>query len=175
MAEPVPLTRDATEADIPAVTSILNALIGTTTYEWTEIPRTEDDRLRWLLKKHDDGDPVLVAVDDDRVVGVASYGDFRDSRRWPGYRFTVEHSIHVAQTHWGKGVGHALLSALANRARQDRKRVMVAAIDASNVHSIGFHARVGFEEVARMPGVGEKWGERLTLVLMQCELDQVSW
>jgi phosphinothricin acetyltransferase len=52
---------------------------------------------------------------------------------------------------------------------------MVAAIDGSNVRSIDFHSRLGFGEVGRMPGVGEKWGHRLDLVLMQCELDRVSW
>jgi L-amino acid N-acyltransferase len=52
---------------------------------------------------------------------------------------------------------------------------MVAGIDASNVRSIQFHSRLGFDEVARMPGIGEKWGRRLDLVLMQCDLDDVDW
>jgi len=104
------------------------------------------------------------------VVGWAAYGDFRDSRRWPGYRFTVEHTVHVARSHWGCGVGRALVEALADRARRDGKRVMVAGIDGSNTDSITFHARLGFHEVARLPGVGEKWGRRLDLVLMQRDL-----
>jgi phosphinothricin acetyltransferase len=48
--------------------------------------------------------------------------------------------------------------------------VIVAAIDSSNTGSIAFHERLGFVVVARMPGVGEKWGRRLSLVLMQLEL-----
>jgi L-amino acid N-acyltransferase YncA len=51
--------------------------------------------------------------------------------------------------------------------------VLVAAIDASNGRSITFHAKMGFVEVARMPGVGEKWGQRLDLVLMQTDLDRL--
>jgi phosphinothricin acetyltransferase len=168
-------TRPAVEADIPAVTEIVNAMIGSTTYEWTELLHTPDERMRWWHEKRSAGFPVLVAVEDDAVVGVASYGDFRDSSRWPGYRFTVEHSVHVAGTHWSRGIGRGLMSALVDCARRDGKRVMVAGIDASNVRSIGFHARLGFEEVARMPGVGDKWGQRLTLVLMQCELAHVDW
>jgi L-amino acid N-acyltransferase len=168
-------TRDATDADIPAVTVILNALIETTAYEWTEITHTEADRLDWLRKKRAAGDPVVVASEGERVMGVASFGDFRDATRWPGYRFTVEHSIHVAESDWGRGVGRALLSTLAEQARACDKRVMVAAIDASNVRSIEFHARLGFDEVARMPGVGEKFGLRRDLVLMQCELARAPW
>ncbi len=167
--------RAASESDVPAITDILNAHIGTTTYEWTETPHTAASRRLWLGQKTAAGEPVLVACAGEAVVGVASYGDFRDSRRWPGYRFTVEHSIHVAETHWGRGVGRSLISALAAIARIEDKRVMVAAIDGSNIGSIDFHARLGFDQVARMPGVGEKWGHRLDLVLMQCDLDQVNW
>lgn len=44
---------------------------------------------------------------------------------------------------------------------------MVAAIDSANLRSIGFHERLGFIEVARMPEIGEKFGQWLDLVLMQ--------
>ena len=87
-----------------------------------------------------------------------------------GSRFTIEHTIHVAEGHQGAGVGRALLLALIDHGRRAGKRVMVAAIDASNTGSIAFRARFGFVEVARMPGVGEKWGRRLDLVLMQLDL-----
>ena len=162
--------RGATNADLPALTAIQNALIGSTTYEWTETPYSLDDRAAWLKAHRAAGEPVLVAVDGDEVVGFAAYGDFRDTQRWPGYRFTVEHTIHVAGSHQGAGVGGALLLALAGEARRAGKRVMVAAIDGSNTGSIAFHARFGFVEVARMPGIGEKWGHRLDVVLMQLEL-----
>jgi phosphinothricin acetyltransferase len=68
----------------------------------------------------------------------------------------VEHSIHVAESHWRHGIGRALLLALVETARRSGKRVMAAGIDAGNVRSIDFHARLGFVEVAPLPGVGEK-------------------
>ena len=43
-------------------------------------------------------------------------------------------------------------------------------IDSQNANSIDFHAALGFVEVARMPEVGEKFGQRLDLVLMQRRL-----
>ena len=167
--------RPATEADVPSITDIYNALLESTTYEWTETPYSTEDRLDWLRQMDSVGHPVLVAADVNQVVGVGSYGDFRDSTRWPGHRFTVEHSIHVDGQHWSRGIGRALIGELGARARLDNKRVMVAGIDASNVRSIGFHARLAFVEVARMPGVGDKWGQRLELVLMQCDLGDVDW
>ena len=126
-----------------------------------------DGRRKWLHEHWERGDPVLVAIDGADVVGVAAYGEFRDAKRWPGYRFTVEHSIHVHQDRWGRGIGRSLLNALAERARSAGNHVMVGAIDAANVASIEFHLRLGFVEVGRMPEVGYKHDRWLGLVLVQ--------
>jgi len=166
--------RDATVSDVPAITVIYNALLETTTHEWTEIAHTVAEREQWLADQSAAGRPALVAIDSGAVVGWATYGDFRDSERWPGYRYTVEHSIHVREDHWGRGVGRALMDALVGRARAEGKRVMVAGIDGDNTGSIRFHERLGFFEVGRMPGIGEKFGRRLDLVLMQLLLDEPS-
>jgi phosphinothricin acetyltransferase len=162
--------RAARVEDVPAITEITNALIGSTSYEWREEPYPVEDRADWLRTHELRGEPVLVAVDGDRVVGWTAYGDFRDTARWPGYRFTVEHTIHVAESHWGAGIGRALLVELCDRASAAGKRVMVAGIDGTNEDSIRFHERLGFVEVARMPGVGDRAGRPLDLVLMQREL-----
>jgi phosphinothricin acetyltransferase len=166
--------REAVAGDVPAITAIQNALLATTTYEWTEAPHTESERRAWLERQRLDGHPVLVAVADGspgEVVGWAAYGDFRDSRKWPGYRPTVEHTVHVRGDQWGRGVGRRLVESLVERARTAGKRVMVGGIDSTNVDSIRFHERLGFVEVARMPGIGEKFGRRLDLVLVQRALD----
>ena len=72
---------------------------------------------------------------------------------------------------WGRGVGRALMDALVARRGRDGKHVMVAGIDGDEPGSIRFHERLGFFEVARMPEIGEKFGRRLDLVLMQRMLD----
>ena len=97
--------RPAIESDLVAITEIYNASLTTTTFEWTEARHTVEERARWLHEKQAAGHPALVAVEAGEVVGWATYGDFRDSNRWPGYRFTVEHSIHVAESHWRRGIG----------------------------------------------------------------------
>jgi phosphinothricin acetyltransferase len=163
--------RDATTADMAAVTALYNALIPTTTVAWTEQEQTLAERLAWFERQRELDHPVLVAADGERVVGFAAYGSFRGSGKWPGYRFTVEHTIHVDSTHWGAGVGRRLLESLIERARAAGIHVMVGAIDGANVDSIRFHARLGFVEVARMPEVGRKFDRWLDLVLMQRILD----
>ena len=163
--------RDATGADMAAVTAIYNALVDTTTVAWTEQCQTLEERLAWFSRQQDAGNPVLVADDDERVVGFASYDSFRGEGRWPGYRYTVEHTIHLDRSCWGVGVGRRLLEALIERARRAGLHVMVGAIDGENTASIAFHARLGFVEVARMPEVGRKFDRWLELVLMQRILD----
>jgi L-amino acid N-acyltransferase YncA len=165
------VVRDATAEDLPEITEIYNSLLDTSTHEWTETRHTVAERAEWLEQQRAVGMPALVAVDQAGVIGWAAYGDFRDSVRWPGYRHTVEHSIHVREDRWGEGIGRALIDELVVRARRAGKHVMVAGIDAANVGSIRFHERLGFFEVARMPEVGEKFGRRLDLVLMQLMLD----
>jgi phosphinothricin acetyltransferase len=44
---------------------------------------------------------------------------------------------------------------------------MVGAIDSGNELSILMHRKFGFEEVGRMPEIGRKKDQWLTLVLMQ--------
>ncbi len=165
------VVRDCTEADLPASLAIFNELIPTTTVAWRDDPFTLEWRTEWFARQQERGFPVLVAVDGAEVTGVASYGDFRNTPHLEGYRFTVEHSIHVAGDRRGDGIGRLLMDALVDRARGAGLHVMVGAIDGGNVDSIRFHERMGFVEVARMPETGFKFGRWLDLVLMQRILD----
>jgi L-amino acid N-acyltransferase YncA len=162
------LIRPSRAADAADIASLLNALLATTTIEWTVTPRTEDDVQEWL-RAHE---VVLVAEDLGDVLGVAAFGWFRDVDKWPGYRFTVENTIHVREDRWGSGLGELLMRALIDQARASGLHTMIAAIDSANEPSIRFHERLGFTEVARLPEVGAKFGHWLDLVLLQITLDE---
>ena len=164
------MVRPATAADASAIMWLLNALLATTTIEWTEVPHTPEGILGWM----DGHETILVAEEQGEMAAVAAYGWFRDAVSRPGYRFTVEHSIHVRQDRWGSGIGRELMGALIEQARHSGKHVMIAAIDSANERSIRFHRRLGFVEVARMPEVGTKFDQWLELVLLQLRLDDRS-
>jgi L-amino acid N-acyltransferase YncA len=165
------IIRDAVRADMPAVRDLYNALIPTTTVAWTDTPETLRQRRAWFRRQRRRGRPVLVAEHDGAVVGFATYEDFRGAGKWPGYRHTVEQTVHVAEAHWGSGVGRALFDALLTRAGDDGVHVIVAAIDGDNDASIRFHERLGFAVTARMPELGRKFDRWLDLVLMQRTVD----
>ncbi|MEZ5246212.1 MAG: N-acetyltransferase family protein [Acidimicrobiales bacterium] len=163
--------REARAADVGDITRILNALIETTTITWRTDPHPTGEREEWFERQSAAGLPVLVAVDDGVVVGFASYGPFRDNEKWPGYRFTVEHSVHVDESAWGSGVGRRLMDELIVRAAAAGVHVMVGAVDAANAGSVRFHERVGFVEQGRLREVGWKHDRWLDLVFMVRRID----
>jgi len=156
--------RDAQEGDIAQILEIYNEVIATSTAIYRDAPATLEDRLAWWRAKREAGHPTLVADDGGTVIGFATFGDFRP---WPGYRFTVEHSVHVHRDHRGRGVGTALMHPLIERANSLGKHVMIAGVDADNRASIAFHERLGFERVAHFREVGFKFGRWLDLVFLQ--------
>lgn len=160
--------RDAREDDLRGILEIYNDVIASSTAVYRDDPATLDDRHEWLLARRAQGYPVLVATDDSGVVGFASYGDFRAP---PGYRFTVEHTVHIRADQRGRGVGTALMRELIAHAKQQGKHVMVGGVDAENEASLRFHERLGFVRVASLRQVGYKFGRWLDLVFVERVLD----
>src|SRR3954453_10143075 len=148
------LIRDAGPRDLAGILAIYNDVIATSTAVYRDAPTTLDERRSWLDARMAQGFPIFVAVEADEVLGFSSCGEWRGA---PGYRHTVEHSVHVAVARRGAGVGRALVEALFPRALAMGKHVMIGGIDAANDASLRFHARLGFEEVARFREVGRKF------------------
>jgi L-amino acid N-acyltransferase len=160
--------RAATEQDIPEITAIYNEVVANSNAVWTEKPDTEAERVAWMAARRALGYPVLVATAGRAIVGYGTFGDFR---AWPGYRYTVEHSVYIHADHRGRGLGRIIIGELVSAATARGKHALIAGIDGSNQASIKLHARMGFAEVARMPEVGRKFGRWLDLVFMQRLLD----
>ena len=159
--------RPAVAADAGSIASIVNALLPSTTIEWRYEPYSVETMLAWMQAHQ----CVIVAEEHEKLVGLAAFGPFRDTSKWPGYRFTVENTVHVREEYWRTGVGRMLMRALIGRASESGKHSMIAAVDGANESSIRFHEDLGFAEVARMPEVGAKFGRWLDLVLLELRLD----
>jgi L-amino acid N-acyltransferase len=155
---------DATEEDVPGILAIFNDVIARTTAVYREAPVTLEERRTWRQSRLEQGFPVLVARQEDSVLGFASFGEFR---AWPCYRNTVEHTVHVHPDARGQGIGKRLVQALLPRATALGKHVMVAGIDGDNAVSLRLHVGLGFTEVGRFREVGRKFDRWLDLVFMQ--------
>lgn len=161
--------RAAQAADLPALLDIYNDVIATSTAIYTEAPTTLDERRTWFDARRGAGFPVIVADVDGAVAGYASFGEFRGV--WPGYRYTVEHSVHVHAGYRGRGLGSALVEALLPLAGARDAHVMIGGVDAANAASLRMHERLGFERVAHFRQVGRKFGRWLDLVFLQRFVD----
>ena len=156
--------REAVEGDLERITAIYNEVLTTSTAIYYDRPATVEERIAWWRARVEQKYPVLVATEGDHVCGFGSYGDFRS---WPGYRFTVEGTVHVASGERWHGVGRALLEALVERAKIAGKHSMIAGVDSENEASLRYLERFGFERVGYLSEVGFTFGRFLNLVLLQ--------
>jgi L-amino acid N-acyltransferase len=164
------IVRTASEADLPSILVIYNEVIASSTAVYFDDQVTLDNRKAWFDRQQERKFPVLVAVDPaDGVVGFSAFGDWRGA--WPGYRHTVEHSVHVRADRRRAGIGGSLVEALFPCALQLGMHVMIGGIDASNAASLRLHARLGFEQVAHFRQVGRKFDRWLDLVFVQRFVD----
>src|ERR1700758_1437278 len=103
--------RAATENDLPSILAIYNEVSATSTAVYALEPATLDERQAWVPSRSAMGLPLGVAPHPrGDVLGFASFGDWRGA--WPGYRYTVEHSVHVRNDVRGQGIGRALVESL---------------------------------------------------------------
>ncbi|HJU46779.1 MAG TPA: GNAT family N-acetyltransferase [Gaiellaceae bacterium] len=161
--------RPADRDDVPGILAILNEAIETTTASWHHRPLTLAQQLAWFDAKQAEGWPVLVAeAADGGIAGWATFGPFRP---WEGYRFTVEHSVYVDGAHRRRGIATRLLTALIEEARRRGLHAMLGGTSGENTESMVLHERLGFEQVARFPEIGEKFGRRLDLVFFELLLE----
>lgn len=158
------MIRAAVAADLPAVMAIWNPLIRDTLVTFTTDLKSLEDMQKMLSDKARDGHPFLVVEQEGNVLGFATYGSFRPG---PGYRLTVEHSIILAPSARGRGIGRALLTRVEDHARTAGMHCQIGGVSGDNAEGRAFHRAMGYAEAAVLPEVGHKFGRWCDLVLMQ--------
>ena len=155
--------------DAEAIASIYEHYVLHSTANFEEVPPTADEitsRMTALLER---GYPWLVLEVQDRVVGYAFAGPYKERS---AYRYTVEDSIYVCNDHRRAGIGRALLSALINDCSQRGFRHMMAVIgDSCNIASVKLHTQLGFRRIGLAENIGFKHGRSLDVVYMQRVLE----
>jgi L-amino acid N-acyltransferase YncA len=154
----------AARGQLSEIRDIYNEVIRNSTAVFSDVEVTLENREAWFEAKCTAGFPVLAAADASGVLGFGTFGEFRS---WPGYRYSVEHSVHVRADARGRGVGRALVLALLEEAARMQKHVMIAGIDAQNVTSIALHEKLGFQVTGELKEVAYKFGRWLDLKFMQ--------
>lgn len=139
-----------------------NILNSTALYDYE--PRTLEIQVAILEEKLSKGFPVIVATENETVVGFGYYSEFRFRE---AYKFTVEHSVYAHPNHLGKGIGKSILENLILLAKAQKLHTMIGVIDAENQSSIEFHKKFGFEIAGTIKESGFKFNRWLHSVFMQ--------
>ena len=105
--------RPAQAGDLARVAEIYNVGIAERVATFETSPRTLDDIRSWV----DDGQPFIVAIDDDEVIGWARAGAYSDRCVYEG---VGEHAVYVHPNARGRGLGHTLLTELCAESRTTR-------------------------------------------------------
>ncbi|MGL4309103.1 MAG: GNAT family N-acetyltransferase [Paracoccaceae bacterium] len=156
--------RPAVASDAPAIAAIWNQLIRDTDVTFNPVEKPVQEIQTLIAERSEKGWGFFVAEDDGKLLGYATYAQFRGGM---GYVRSMEHSIHIAPAGQGRGIGRALMQAIEDHARAAGVHVMVGGITGTNKGSVDFHARLGYEIVGRMPEQGWKFDRYHDLVLMQ--------
>lgn len=154
--------------DTQAILDIINYNILHSTALYDYNIRTYEQQKAILEDKIAKNFPVIVAEANGQVVGFGMYSEFRFRE---AYKFTVEHSVYVANEFHGKGIGNLLLAELITLAKAQKLHTMIAVIDAENQGSVLFHEKFGFQTVGIIKESGYKFDRWLHSVFMQLLLE----
>ena len=161
------MIREAIENDLMGILDIYNDAILNTTSVYDYNARTIHDREKWFEKKKQEGYPILVFEENNKVIGFATFGPFR---AWPAYKYSVEHSIYVHERFRNKGIGTVLAKEIILIANEREFSTLVAGIDEANEKSIKMHEKIGFKYSGTINKAGFKFGKWLNLSFYQLEL-----
>lgn len=156
--------RPYTQEDAAAILEIINYTILNSTALYDYNVRSLKDQIAIFDEKTAKGFPIIVATENNILVGFGYYSEFRFRE---AYKFTVEHSVYAHQNHIGKGIGKLILEALIQLAKEQKLHTMIGVIDSENQSSIDFHKKFGFEVVGTIKESGYKFDRWLHSVFVQ--------
>lgn len=156
--------RAASDADIESILSIYNHYVLNSTVTFDTAEQSFEERLKWLKHHQQEGLPVIVAEENDQIIG---WGSLSYYHARCAYRTTVEFSIYLAPQSCGKGVGRMLLAELIELSRSKGYHCIVGLICSENDISIRLSHSFGFNSVGELKEVGRKFDRWLDVTFVQ--------
>lgn len=160
--------REATADDMVQINDIVNYYIRETTINWSWEERSGEEAMVWFNSHQPPYHPIFVIEENNTILAYGSLSHFRPK---VGYWPVAENSVYTRPDCKGHGMGTALMNKLIEHARKSGLRAITAWISDDNPESIRFHEKLGFYHTGKMPGIGEKFGRRLGVVIMQMDIN----
>ncbi len=156
----------ARPSDLREINAIFNHYVEHSTCVWTTTPCSEVERRVWY-EEHVEAMPILVAECGGRIVDWGALSTFRTAYTLAG---TLKDFIYVHHDFHRQGMGSRLLTALIDAARRKGLRSILANISADQTPSIRLHEKFGFQKVAHLRQVGQKFNQWFDAVYLQLVL-----
>jgi phosphinothricin acetyltransferase len=153
------MIRPVEQRDVGALAALYNYYIENTTFTLELEPLTEQvfgERVRSISARY----PYLVYEENGEILGYAYLSEFNPRG---GYRFTVDLSLYVAPKARGRGIGRQLYGEIEKLARTSGYCNIISLITSENEASLAFHETLGFERVAKLDGIANKFDRWLGL------------
>jgi phosphinothricin acetyltransferase len=157
------IIRPAELKDLASITDIYNQAILNTTATFDTRTKTIEEQKAWF-DKHGQKYPVLLGLEDNKIVGWASLSAWSDRC---AYADTAEISLYVRNGERGKGIGRQLSEAILKAGKEAGLHTAIARIAEGNDASIHLAESLGFKHIGVMKEVGRKFGKLLDVYLMQ--------
>lgn len=164
--------RAAQARDLAQLNDIYNHYVRTTHVTFDVESVSMSSRMDWFAGFRDTGPHrLMVAVDDDLVLGYAASKEFRPR---PAYRTSVETSVYCRPDATGRGVGSALYGRLFDRLAGEPLHRAYAGVALPNDASLALHRRFGFTEVGTFSEVGHKFDRYWDVLWLEKPLTQAG-
>lgn len=98
---------------------------------------------------------------------LAGWATLAPHSAYEGYDRTAELSVWVDPAMRRRGCGAMLIGALQASCQQRNIRTVISRIESNNQASLRLHENCGFQRAGLLTDVGEKFGQSLSVVLMQ--------
>lgn len=147
--------RNVLISDTQAILSIYGPYVEKTAISF-EIEVPSVDEMANRITKYTQTHPYLVAVLNDKVVGFAYAAPFSPRE---AYQYSSEVSIYIAEDIKYQGLGGLLYDALEKKLVASGVVQVISCITASNIASLNFFERRGFEKAGLIPKIGYKFEE----------------
>jgi L-amino acid N-acyltransferase len=170
-------------SDLPAVISLVNREITGGVNIFRLVPLNEIAAQRWWSLHGEGRYQAIVAErfmsEQSRPVQAdlsaktesrscfAGWATFTPHSAYEGYDRTAELSVWVEPDARRNGCGQALVQGLLASCAERNLRTVISRIESENIASIRLHQSCGFSQVGLLKDVGEKFGQSLSVILMQ--------
>lgn len=163
---PMHTIRAAEHRHLPGITAIYAHAVKELLVSWEyKAPGLDEMTLRYEQRMNASFPFVVAESAEGEVLGYAHVDAYN---KRPGFRFTIEDSIYIAQHCRGMGLGRDLLNAIISVSTSLGYRQMIAVISLPDGEaSLALHQSCGFHKVGEFPNIGWKHGQWLTAVYLQ--------